>query len=342
MTTVLRALWLPEPNEQYLRWSDELEATIMKGVAAKATSKGQVERSHFVAALFIFEDGKPVAKACVYQQEAITYEGEATLMIGNVACIAEQAVFDKLIEQVAQLAAARNVKHLIGPIDGSTWAPYRCHTTAQYKPFFTEPVQKDYEAELWQEAGFSPWHTYLSQLAGLPATEVMTQENLYHLQNFEDIQLRPIRREALAEELQLVYPMVMKGFQSNPLFTRLTEEEFIEKFSALGPFLDEATTMIAFRQKVPVAFLLCLPDHLEQKKNTLIVKTIARKPEVELKGLMTAMGAALYKIAAANGYRQIIHAFIHDGNRSRKISSKFGGFPIRRYALFHRLVEQDR
>jgi hypothetical protein len=43
--------------------------------------------------------------------------------------------------------------------------------------------------------------------------------------------------------------------------------------------------------------------------------------------------AQVHRRAHEGGYRRVIHALMHDDNRSRRLSDRFAR-PIRRYALF--------
>ena len=69
--------------------------------------------------------------------------------------------------------------------------------------------------------------------------------------------------------------------------------------------------------------------------DTVVVKTLAVDPEARGAGLGGALVRAVQERARRKGYRRAIHALMHDGNASTRISRRLGR-PIRRYALLGR------
>ena len=88
-----------------------------------------------------------------------------------------------------------------------------------------------------------------------------------------------------------------------------------------------------------VGIAFTTPDVLELARGapprTAILKTLAVLPEPTYSGLGSLMTDRTHAAARALGYDRVIHALMHESNRSRKISSHTGQ-PLRRYALFGR------
>ncbi|MFN0086638.1 MAG: N-acetyltransferase, partial [Blastocatellia bacterium] len=72
--------------------------------------------------------------------------------------------------------------------------------------------------------------------------------------------------------------------------------------------------------------------------DTLIIKTVAVLPEAGYAGLGSLLVARAHEIAEAAGFRRVIHALMHETNRSRRISDHYAG-TMRRYTLFSRALE---
>lgn len=82
-----------------------------------------------------------------------------------------------------------------------------------------------------------------------------------------------------------------------------------------------------------MGFLLALPDYLappEQRR--LIIKTLAIYPSRAHAGLGYLLLEAAHQAGAAQGYRQAIHALMHNHNPSLNLSRRYSQ-PFRAYVL---------
>ena len=88
-----------------------------------------------------------------------------------------------------------------------------------------------------------------------------------------------------------------------------------------------------------MGFAFTTPDVIEIARGapprTAIIKTLAVLPDRNYAGLGTLLTDRSHAAAAASGYERMIHALMHESNRSRKISAHTG-HTMRRYALFGR------
>jgi L-amino acid N-acyltransferase YncA len=86
-------------------------------------------------------------------------------------------------------------------------------------------------------------------------------------------------------------------------------------------------------------FAFSIPDVLEAARGapsrTAIIKTLAILPDPQYAGLGSLLTHRSHAAASALGYDRVIHALMHESNRSRKISAH-SGQTMRRYALFGR------
>jgi GNAT superfamily N-acetyltransferase len=97
--------------------------------------------------------------------------------------------------------------------------------------------------------------------------------------------------------------------------------------------------VLAEREGELVGFLFALPDFAQaqrgQKIDTVILKTLAVLPSLAGIGLGSLLTARIHTQAYHLGYRWAIHALMHVGNRSRRISAHTAQ-PFRGYTLFAR------
>jgi GNAT superfamily N-acetyltransferase len=87
----------------------------------------------------------------------------------------------------------------------------------------------------------------------------------------------------------------------------------------------------------PIGFIFPLPDVLQATAgrhiNTAIVKTLAVLPQRRFAGLGSHLLAANRRAARGLGYRRLIHALMHESNKSRSISARYASV-FRHYTLF--------
>lgn len=269
----------------------------------------------------------------VRQQPAL--DGRPTGSIGRFAAhdsAAARAVLDAACEHLAE----RGCEVAIGPLDGSTWRPYRFVIVSTDAPaFFLEPTNPPEWPEWWREAGFGELARYHSSLnaslaAARPAREV------------EGLPLRPLNMERFDVELRAIFELSAVAFADNFLYTPIAWEEFAASYTRLRALLDPRLVVFADDPARPGAlagFLLALPDRLEQERTgactTLILKSMAVHREYRRRGLGSELIAAAQSAAAALGYARSIFALMHDDNHSARIS-RHHALVIRRYALFAR------
>ena len=89
-----------------------------------------------------------------------------------------------------------------------------------------------------------------------------------------------------------------------------------------------------------VAFLLCYPDVFCKTEKRLIVKTMAKDPGCKTRGIIDMMIQMMQVKATEKGYSKLIHAFIHQQNKSRQISGRYDGVLFREYALMIKEQQQ--
>ncbi len=234
--------------------------------------------------------------------------------------------------------AAHGCTLAIGPMDGSTWEQYRFITERGTEPaFFLEP---DHPAEWprWFElAGFSPLASYCSSLAvDLSIRDPRVTRVTERLSDC-GVAIRPLNPEAFTEELRRIYAVSTISFQSNFLYTPISQQAFLTKYGASRPWTLPALVLIAEQASRPVGFVFGVPDWLQRQRGqcieTAVLKTVAVLPGRSYAGLGNVLVAEFHQAARSLGYRRVIHALMHENNNSLNLSGHYAK-PFRRYALF--------
>ena len=279
----------------------------------------------------------PGARCVLYTTDVPQYEGQTLGLIGQFHAENEEAAFAVLAEGCRQLKAA-GVSLAVGPMDGSTWKRYRFLTDRGHEPpFFLEPDNPDPYPAWWQASGFQPLATYFSGLnTDLTQTDARTPATLEKLAA-DGITLRPIKLDQLDAELKAVHALSLVAFSRNFLYTPISQADFLAMYAPIRPHLRADLILMAEQKGKLIGFMFGVPDLAQAQRGEPITRAIAKSMAVDPDHAGQGLGGALIDLfqqaARTAGYSQVIHALMHEANRSRKITSHFGQ-SIRRYTLY--------
>jgi len=287
--------------------------------------------------------GMLLARCSLWWHEVPDYPGERLGLIGHYAATmadGAQAARDLLRHACAELAW-QGCSLAVGPLDGSTFRHYRLLTGRQedgvdHPPFFLEPDNPDAWPTHFEAADFSPLAGYFSALGPLPEDDPRL-ELLQAKADSAGIRIRPVAPDDFAAELQKIFSVVLRSFQSNYLSMPVAEDEFIAQYGAILPFVRPELVLIAEKGLEAVGFVFAVPDLAQAQRgeavDSVIVKTVAVVPEMGGMGLGGLLVGRCQQAARRLGLTKMVHALMYDDNVSRKISLHYAK-PMRRYTLY--------
>jgi hypothetical protein len=82
------------------------------------------------------------------------------------------------------------------------------------------------------------------------------------------------------------------------------------------------------------ALSFSIKDYLNRDKETLIIKSLARRTQTPFRGIGTYLIHKTYQLAKSEGYDNIIHALMLQDNTSVNISEKYDGEDYKSYTLY--------
>jgi hypothetical protein len=283
----------------------------------------------------LMNDGAPKARAVLYQNPGLFYQGKKALAVGNYESVENENISGKFLNHIIEEAKKLNADFLIGPMDGSTWNNYRFSLHNNHDNFLLEAHHPVYYNQQFLSAGFKLIARYTSKINRnlfCDHKEVLMKEN--KLLN-TGVTIRNIDVKNFEKELCNLYPFICNAFQNNFLFTPIASEIFIEKYKKLSPFIRPEFVLIAEdAQRNIVGFIFCYDDLLNKKEKSLIIKTLARDPRKQWSGLGSVLANRIISLAKQQGYQSIVHAFIIDDGNSSEASRKFFGNTYKEYALY--------
>jgi GNAT superfamily N-acetyltransferase len=291
-------------------------------------------------------DGVLRARCSIWWRSTPRLAGDRVGFIGHYAA-SDVASGQDVLHHACERLRAERCAIAIGPIDGSTWRTYRFVSdrvlSADGRPtqprFLLEPDNPDAWPAHFEAAGLRTLTNYSSTLM-LDLDTPRRAATIDSRCRASDISIRTLDATRSREELGTLYRLSTASFADNFLYTPISEAEFEHQYHALLPFVTPSLVSIAERDGNPVGFVFAIPDALEHVRSadqaiqTIIIKTLAVVPHCRGMGLGTLLFDRTNAIAAELGYTRAIHALMHDGNPSQRISGN--SHTIRRYALYAR------
>jgi hypothetical protein len=299
--------------------------------------KSDFAKTFFAKGLILKQNGKPVGRVGIFVNPYLKWEEKAVVTLGAYACNNDDHAAHVLLE--AALESIRTdwpeCRHVIGPMDGSTWENYRfTQPSDTVPPFLLEPVNPPWYPRQWEKMGFQVMKKYQSNYAEFGPenhTDLSTAKA-----HFEQIGLifRHFDIEKADEELNRLAEFNLAAFHDAFLITPIEKATFVAKYQKIVPLLRPDLIWIAEDAGRICGLFFAIPDYLDAQKRTAVVKTLARLPDARYKGLGEFLTALWVNTAIEAGYTRMIHALMRIDNASVRTSGKFWGELFREYVLF--------
>lgn len=289
--------------------------------------------------VLVMDGEKELAKATCFIQNTPEKDGEKIGTIGEFE-INDFSVFKTLIEKCEEVLKEKGFKYVVAPMNGNTWKKYRTLKWTSEEPVFAlENVDDIKFNELFLTNGFEELHTYTSTKGILDdAYDGDSLKVIEEKLKNENIVLRKFRKDNYVEDLRKIYNISVQSFGRNPLYTPISEEDFIGQYVPYIEMVVEELILIAEKDGKEVGFVFSVPNFnelkIKGKIESVILKTIAVLPEYQRFSIGNLMLNKISKIAKTIGFKEWIFAFMYSENTSQKMAKRNNTKMIREYALY--------
>ncbi len=297
--------------------------------------QAQKQPGNFLEACYLYLEGEEVkCRASLYHNPLLTYEHKKSRCIGNYEAVEDDKYGLALLQQIEADAKASGSEYLIGPMNGSTWENYRFSTDHNHPNFFLEPWHPLYYNRHFLKAGFHVIGKYFSSMAHLePVPEDFHQRKSAF--EAKGITFRAIDPHHFDSELEKLYTLNTLAFQNNFLYTPITLEEFKNKYRPIQQIIQPELIMMAEdRNGNLMGYLFSIEDFYYPAEKRLIIKTAARHPDQQWRGLAHALYNIVSETAKEKQFQSVIHAFLYEEGSSLGITKNFNGERFKHYALY--------
>lgn len=284
------------------------------------------------------ESGELVAHASIWHRHTPSLDGRRTGAIGHFAA-APGADARPLLEGACARLAAHGCAVAVGPMNGNTWRAYRFVVDrGEDPPFFLDLDHPPEWPASFRSAGFTPIAEYESTIvADLHTTDPRVTRAAERLTR-AGVRIRRINPTNADEDLRAIHHLSLAAFARAFLYTPIDEAEFLRAYRPLLPRVDPRFVLLAEHEGQLAGYVFAIPDLLEGARGaplrTVVIKTLAIRPDRVYAGLGAWLLADVQAAAVAAGFTRAIHALMHVSNVSRALSDHWHARRIRRYELY--------
>lgn len=247
-----------------------------------------------------------------------------------------------------QKAETTDGKCVIGPINSNTWHRYRLverdYSQESLPAFSAEPYDSDYKEQLaiLAEYGFTAAARYYSSLFTFDSGTVSVASIKSHAATqswyMPTIEAGDLARDCHFQTLLAeIYNLSCLAFADNYLYQPISFEEFSKLYQGLKNIIIDFPPVLCRSRSSGELLGYCLI--LPYLQDTILFKTIARKPGAQFAGIGKAMVQTAISRYLARGYSRGVFALYKDDGSSRYMQDCFGAQIFRSYALFSRQLK---
>ena len=287
---------------------------------------------------FVVRDnsGNVLARAAVWENPDIAYLGETPGLIGSFECVDDVECAAAVLGAAEARLRMEGRRRVVGPMNGSTWAPYRLALPEGAPCLFPlEPRNPAYYCAYWESLGYHAIANYTSSSFPLRPDSFPRLELASAVLPAHGVTVSDFRPDKSDDELNAIYEVSVASFRSNFLYTPLSRAGFLAKYRPIASRLRPQDVVIARNADgKPVGFAFGFPNAYAPIGTEYVIKTAAVLPEHAGRGLGGLLVDRLARMAYDDGFESAYHALMHESNISCNLGRHAHAKVCRRYSLY--------
>ena len=287
---------------------------------------------------FVVRDksGNVLARAATWTNPDVAYLGETPGLVGSFESVDDIECAAAVLGAAETRLRAEGRRRVVGPMNGTTWAPYRLALPEGAPCLFPlEPRNPAYYCAMWEALGYNVIANYTSSCFPL------TPDSFPRLGRAEDILsahgviIHDFRPDRLDLDLAAIYDIATVSFRNNFLYTPVTRAAFLAQYRPFAARLRPRDLSIARNADgKPVGFAFGFPNAYAPIGTEYVIKTAAVLPEHAGRGLGGLLVDRLARMAYDDGFESAYHALMHESNISCNLGRHAQAKVCRRYRLY--------
>jgi hypothetical protein len=283
----------------------------------------------------VFEDAQGVAARVAVLRP--TDESEALFCFYGRRADLEEATRKDVFSSLRQWLDDQGIASVQGPIEFSTWHPYRFVCEQGESPWFPgEQPMPDYCFSDFLEGGFEECARFASTLVEKLVESIDVGLAMGVDKGLSTLSIDTVTGPDIVEMLPTIYELSTTIFQENYAYSPIEYDEFHALYARIAAL--DAAVIVAADDEGPVGMAFSYnigpygPFVGEEPVLTSVLKTIGVHPRARKQRIGFGVSYLTHKLWLERGFSRIIHAYMKTDNASRAMSAHFGR-TLREYAL---------
>jgi len=267
-----------------------------------------------------YHHGKPVGRvgaSCMQKNRGL---GSIGFFECDLSIKPYKETVGALLHQATKWLKSKSCHKAVGPMNLSTWFPYRFRSDRQIvRRYIWEPIHPPEYLEEWLRYGFTVNASYKAFKTDELANFVGKTESAYHKCLDQGFHFRDFDKDYfLQRDVPIIYEMSMECFKDNHLFEPISLPAFSSLYIPIADKIDHSLGQLCFaKDGTPAGFGFSFIDG-----DSFVLKTLATMPHCRGNGISNALAHLAGSAAYKQGMRSYITAIIHAGAQSESYGKK--------------------
>ena len=291
--------------------------------------------TYLKSCFLFFKNNVPVGRYALYDNPHLLFNAKKSMCIGSYEAIDDKELVNFIRMHIREQMKLSETKVLIGPMEGSTMNNYRFSKKETSRNFFLEPYHPIYYNKHFKSYGFQSIAEYYSNIISIEEFEQDRIDSFESDLERKGLKFRKIDMDNFSEDLDGFIELVAEGFTQNFLYTPINSKLLKEKYLAMEHLIDkELLCAIEDKSGKPQVMFFGYKDLYDPKGETVVFKTVVKRPGFEMKGLARYLDEKFIQNALEQGYTKMVHAFMYFDNITKKLSNNRKSEELKEYALY--------
>ncbi len=173
-------------------------------------------------------------------------------LIGLFDCVENEMVAHNLIDVAIEWLIENGCKSIIAPVDFSIFRSYRFMTNGfEEKSFVGEPRNPSYYPQFFQNYGFVVKHQWDSRYIDKTGMQTFLNDNKPHADCLDQLgyTIEKFNDKNKHDLMKKTYQIMIQGYKVFPLFTHLSEEDFMREYDLLPDMIHRESSLFVYNPK---------------------------------------------------------------------------------------------
>lgn len=280
----------------------------------------------------LLNNNRPIAHVSIFTDERLP---NSTVTFGFFECKNSPNQVEAFFLYIRDKLRAEEISQMYGPINVNTWQNFRISVANTNPPFFTEPYNPQYYANMIKKCGGSLVQKNVSTVHPIDFPNEEKAITKHRILEADGFKIEQITKLNFNSALKDIFELLKICYKDTLLFYPITWEEFCFLYQDLKRIAgNELSVLVRDISGKTVAFCVAYPDLINPERKKMIIKNMAVLPEYQNKGIATVAFSQVHKIGKKAGYTSVIYSTMKASHEKILVITQTSDNIYREYELY--------